>query len=265
MPGVEIAAARKKNGAQDHSLFVLEGQAATGAGILPLGENTTAVGAKLNEAVGGCLFPGGGRKQCGGDCSEFFGVGTAKIGVRGLCAILEFESDVSNEQAFCLNFLEVAPVNRPDTFSPASVALDREEQDAFVGHDEYAGRQKRRPPSGSELLHDGERTAGRHCVKYGFARQQDALQYRAEFLQRFAGALLNGFFLLPCVARIEHIASDRNAVQRIRASKLVLVDAKIRGGHRDLRVEAIQTVTWLAFKEKTGAQTLALKVRSSVL
>ncbi len=122
--------------------------------------------------MGGCLFPGGGRNQCGGYCSEFLSVCTAKIGVRGLGAVLEFEIDVSNEQASCLNFLKVAPVHRSDTLSPVSVALDGKEQDAFVGHDDCAGCQKRGPPSGSELLHHGQRTAGRHCIEDGFARQQ---------------------------------------------------------------------------------------------
>src|SRR5260370_37682619 len=126
MPGVEITAARNKNGTPDHGLFVFERQATARAEILAIGQGITAVGTKLNEAVSCSHFPRRCRKQRSRDGGNFLSISTSKIRVRSFCPILGFESDVPHEQAVGLRFFHVTPLQGANAFFPAPISLDRE-------------------------------------------------------------------------------------------------------------------------------------------
>src|SRR5260370_2655415 len=131
MPRVEITAARKKNGAPDHGLLVFERQATARAEILAIGQGTTAVGAKLNEAVSCSHFPRRCRKQRDCDGCNFLSISTPKICVRSFCPILAFESDVPHEQAVGFHFFQITPLKGANAFFPPPTPFDRKKKRAL--------------------------------------------------------------------------------------------------------------------------------------
>src|SRR5260370_36190082 len=149
---------------------------------MSVGQDIAAVRTKLNQTLGGRDFPWSSGDQCRRDDGHLSGVTTSKTRVSNLGAVLESETDISNEQALGLDFLDVSPLDRSNAFFPASISLDRKKQDALVGDNDCAGREGRRPPSGRDLLDKRKRASGTHYGQNCFPRQQRTLQCRLEFL-----------------------------------------------------------------------------------
>src|SRR5215813_1882004 len=136
MSGIEVAAGGKEDRAQDHALFVFEGQSATAAGVHAGGESLATVRTQLNDAMGDRHFPGAHRDQSLGYERDFFRVPDAKGHIGLLLAVPEGKSKIAGDKAAGLDGRNVSPERAANALFPGAVVLDRKEENTLIGDDD---------------------------------------------------------------------------------------------------------------------------------
>src|SRR5262249_44737764 len=134
--GIEVATGGKEDRAQDHALFILEGQSATAARVHAGGESLATVRTKLNDAMGDRHFSRAHRDQGLSDERDFFRLPKAEGHIGLLLAVPEGESKVAGDKAAGFDSRNVSPKRAANALFPCAVVLDRKEENSLIRDDD---------------------------------------------------------------------------------------------------------------------------------